>query len=168
MATQCPIVGIVGWSGAGKTTLLARLIAELKRRGYRVGTIKHSGHVDASVDVPGSDTWRHMEAGADVVALASPRLLAVMQRLSEDVGLAEVVAQMPPVDIILVEGYKRAPVPKIEISRGARGDALISRPDELIALVTDRAWDVSVPQFAPNDTAGVAALLVDRFLQIPS
>lgn len=167
-ATSCPVVGIVGWSGAGKTTFLVRLIAELKRRGYCVGTVKHSSHADVSVDAPGSDSWRHMEAGADVVALASPRRLAVTQRLTGDIALADVVAQMPAVDIILVEGYKRTPMPKIEISRAGREEALISRPEELIALVTDRAWDVSVPHFALDDAAGVAALLVERFLRLPS
>lgn len=165
MAASCPVVGIVGWSGAGKTTFLTRLIAELKRYGYRVGAVKHSSHADVSVDVPGSDSWRLMEAGADVVALASPNQLAVIERRASDIALDEVVARMPPADIILVEGYKGASIPKIEVSRLERAEALISRPEELIALVTDGNWDVPVPHFALDDAAGVAAWLDKHFLR---
>ncbi len=168
MAASCPVVGIVGWSGAGKTTFLTRLIAELKRHGYRVGVVKHSSHADVSVDVPGSDSWRLMEAGADVVALASPSQLAVIERRAGDVALAEVVARMPPADIILVEGYKGALIPKIEISRAERAEMLISRPEELIALVTDRVWDAPVPHFWLDDAAGVATWLIECFLRAAS
>jgi len=159
-----PVIGIVGWSGAGKTTFLVNLIAELKRRGYRVATIKHSRHADVRVDVPGSDTWRHAEAGSDLVVLATPRRLAILEQLEESLSLEEVLSRVHGVDIILVEGYKFAHIPKVEISRKERGEKLLSPQEELIALVTDQVWELPVPQFNLDDAAGVADLLKGRFL----
>ena len=159
-----PVIGVVGWSGAGKTTFLIKLIAELKRRGYRVATIKHSGHADVSVDMPGSDTWRHAEAGSDIVILATPRRLAILERLEKGLPLEEVLCRVHDVDIVLVEGYKYASIPKIEISRQERGEDLLSSQAELVAVVTDREWDSPVPRFGLDDAAGVADILAGLVL----
>ncbi|HIP95941.1 MAG TPA: molybdopterin-guanine dinucleotide biosynthesis protein B [Anaerolineae bacterium] len=158
-----PVVCIVGESGVGKTTFLEKLIAELKRRGYRVGTIKHHIH-DFEVDRPGKDSWRHARAGSDVVVIASPYKLSLIERLEREPTLDEVAARITGVDIILAEGYKHSDKPKIEVFRREMGGALLSTPDELVALVTDQPVDLNVPQFDPDDAVGAASLLEARFL----
>jgi molybdopterin-guanine dinucleotide biosynthesis protein MobB len=158
-----PVVCIVGTSGTGKTTVLEKLIAELKGRGYRVGTIKHNVH-GFEVDTPGKDSWRHAQAGSDVVVIASPGKLAVIERLERELTLDEVTARITNVDLILVEGYKYSKKPKVEVFRRDIGHELLFPTDELVALVTDQPFDLDVPQFDPNDAAGLASLLEERFL----
>ena len=160
-----PVIGLAGWSGAGKTTFLIKLIAELKRRGYRLATIKHSSHANVRADVPGSDSWRHAQAGSDIVVLATPRRLALFEQLQEGLSLDEVLARVHNVDIVLVEGFKSARIPKIEISRRERGEELLTRGEDLVAVVTDSSWDVPAPQFGLDDASGVADLLERRFLR---
>lgn len=159
-----PIVCIVGKSNSGKTTLLEKLIGELKRRGYRVATVKHHSHGDFDIDVPGKDTWRHAQAGADQVVIASPIKLAHIRRLEHELGLDEIAACITNVDIILTEGFKRSDKPKIEISRRERGSDLICQPEELIAIATDQPFDLNIPQFGLDDAAGLVDLLVAQFL----
>ena len=161
---KIPVVCVVGKSGTGKTTFLEKLIAELKRRGYRVGTIKHNVH-DFEVDRPGKDSWRHARAGSDVAVITSPVKLAMIERLGRELTLDEVTARVTGVDIILVEGYKRSNKPKIEVSRREMGHELVSTLDELLAVVTDRPFELDVPQFEPHDATGVASLLEARFLK---
>ncbi|MDY7041215.1 MAG: molybdopterin-guanine dinucleotide biosynthesis protein B [Chloroflexota bacterium] len=158
-----PIVCVVGKSGTGKTTFLERLIPELKRRGYRVATIKHNFD-GFEVDRPGKDSWRHSQAGSDVVFIASTHKLAMIERSERDLTLDVVAARITDVDIILTEGYKHSDKPKIEIFRSEVGDELLSNPDDLVALVTDRSFDLDVPQFGLGDAAGVASLLESQFL----
>lgn len=159
---QPPIISIVGLSDVGKTTFLEKLIAELKRRGYRVATIKHDVH-GFEIDRPGKDSWRHAQAGSDVVVIASPTRMAMIRRLDRELTLDELATYLTDVDLILTEGYKRGDKPKIEISRRARGSDLLCSPDELIALVTDQPFDLPVPQYDLDDAAGVADLLEQRF-----
>ena len=161
---KIPVVCVVGKSGTGKTTFLEKLIAELKRRGYRVGTVKHNVH-DFEVDRPGKDSWRHARAGSDVAVITSPAKLAMIERLERELTLDEVTARVAGVDIILVEGYKRSNKPKIEVSRREMGHELVSTLDELLAVVTDRPFELDVPQFEPHDATGVASLLEARFLK---
>ena len=158
-----PVVCVVGKSDTGKTTFMEKLIAELKRRGYRVGTIKHNVH-GFQLDKPGKDSWRHAQAGSDVVVIASPGKLALIERLERELTLDEVAARITGVDIILAEGYKRSDKPKIEVFRWEKGNELLSTPDKLIALVTNQPFDLEISQFDPNDAAGVASLLEARFL----
>ena len=162
--SQVPIVSLVGKSGSGKTTFLEKLLPELKRRGYRVATVKHDIH-GFDVDHPGKDTWRHAQAGADAVVISSPRRMALIQRLDEEMSLDEIAGYMQSVDIIITEGYKRGKRPKIEISRRARSTQLICSEEELIAVVTDQRFSLNVPHFDLNDAAGVAQLLEERFLK---
>lgn len=160
-----PVVSIVGRSNVGKTTFLENLIRELKRRGYRVGTIKHYEH-DFDIDVPGKDSWRHAQAGSDVTVVASPQKMALIQRLEAELPLDQVVMVMPPVDIILTEGYKHENKPKIEVCRGAMQE-LLSAEHELVALVTDQPVDYKyVPQFRFDEAAGVADLLEKKYLSV--
>jgi len=158
-----PVISIVGKSDVGKTTLLENLIRELKARGYRVATVKHDAH-SFELDQPGKDTWRHAQAGSDHVVIASPARIAHIQRIERELTLPEIVATIDDVDIILTEGYKRGPAPKIEVSRAEKGRELLCSREELVALVTDQPFDMDVPQFELNDTKGLADLVVQRFL----
>ncbi len=153
-----PIISVVGKSDSGKTTLLEKLIAELKRRGYRVGTIKHDTH-GFEVDKPGKDSWRHARAGSDVVVIASPDKLALIKKLERELSLDEVASYITDVDIILTEGYKRADKPKIEVHRRAVGGELLCSPHELLAVVTDEPLNIPVPQFSFDETEALVDLI---------
>jgi molybdopterin-guanine dinucleotide biosynthesis protein B len=159
-----PIVSLVGKSGSGKTTLLEKLIPELKRRGYRVGTIKHDAH-SFEIDRPGKDTWRHAQAGSDHVLISSPHRVASIRRVEQELSLEELAAGMTDVDIVLTEGYKRACAPKIEVSRRERSETLICQPDELIAVASDQPFELDVPEYDLNDVQGLADLIEARFLR---
>ena len=158
-----PVISIVGKSGAGKTALLEKLIRELKARGYRVATVKHDAH-SFDIDHPGKDTWRHAQAGSDHVVIASPARLARIQRIERELTLPEIAATINDVDLILTEGYKRGPAPKIEVSRAEKGSELLCTRDELVAIAADRSFDMDVPQFGLDDAAGLVDLVVQRFL----
>ena len=158
-----PVISVVGKSDVGKTTLLEKLIRELKARGYRVATVKHDAH-SFDIDQPGKDTWRHAQAGSDHVVIASPTRIAHIQRLERELALPEIAATITDVDIILTEGYKRGPAPKIEVSRAEKGRDLLCTREELIALAADQAFDMDVPQFGLDDAAGLVDLIEQRFL----
>ena len=114
--TEQRIFGVTGGKNAGKTTLVERLVAEFVRRGWRVSTIKHAHH-DVDVDQPGRDSFRHRQAGANEVAVVGGRRYAIMREQAEP-GLAAVLARLAPADLVLIEGYKREPHPKIEVRAG--------------------------------------------------
>lgn len=160
-----PIISIVGKSNIGKTTLLEKVIRELKTRGYRVATIKHHVHW-FEIDQPGKDTWRHAEAGSDVVVIAAPNRLAMVRRLEAELSLDQIAEMITDVDIIITEGYKRGSKPKIEVSREARSRELICVREELIALATDRYHPEmeGVPQFDLDDAASLTDLIEHAFL----
>ncbi|MBS3901802.1 MAG: molybdopterin-guanine dinucleotide biosynthesis protein B [Dethiobacter sp.] len=159
-----PIVSVVGKSDSGKTTLICGLLPELKRRGYRVATIKHDVH-GFEIDKPGKDTWKHSQAGADIVIISSPAKVALLEKVSEELTLDEVMARISNVDIIISEGYKRNNKPKIEVFRSTVHEApLCTGEDNLIAFVSDIVLDLGVPVFSLNDYAGIAALIERRFL----
>lgn len=159
-----PVVSIVGYSGSGKTTLLERLIRELKQRGYRLAVIKHHRHRGLQLDRPGKDTWRFAQAGADHIVLAGPDKAAHLQTFTEEPSLEQIVSNIQDVDIVLTEGYKGANTPKIEISRGEPKLELITDPDDLIAIASDRSFDLAVPQFELDDVSRLADFIEARFL----
>jgi molybdopterin-guanine dinucleotide biosynthesis protein B len=163
---KAPVVSFVGRSGVGKTTALERVIRELKRRGLRVGTIKHDAH-DFDMDRPGKDSWRHAQAGSDAVVIAGPRRMAMIRKLEQELPIDELVPLMGEVDVVLTEGYKRGDRPKIEVSRQERGTELLCGPEELIALMCDYELDLPVPHFGLEDAEGVADLLMRLFLRGP-
>jgi molybdopterin-guanine dinucleotide biosynthesis protein B len=160
-----PILCIVGRSGSGKTTLLEKLIPELKRRGYRVATVKHHVHPGFEIDQPGKDSWRHAQAGSDHVILAAADKIASIRRLDRELTLDEIASTIHGVDIILAEGYKWAAVPKIEVLRAARSSELVSAPEDLLAIVSDLASAADdLPRFELDDVPGLADLIESRFL----
>jgi molybdopterin-guanine dinucleotide biosynthesis protein B len=159
-----PVVSIVGQSGVGKTVFLEKLVAELKARGFKIGTIKHHPH-DFEIDQAGKDSWRHARAGSDTVVLSSPSKVAVVKRLDREMDIDDIVeAYLTDVELVITEGYKTGPKKKIEVSRKKKGRALVSRPGDLIAIVADQTFDLSVPQFGLEDVSGVADLIEQRFL----
>jgi molybdopterin-guanine dinucleotide biosynthesis protein B len=159
-----PIVSIVGKSDAGKTTLIEKLIPELKRRGYRVATIKHDVH-RFDIDHPGKDSYRHFHAGADWTIIGSPDKVASVRRLDRELTLDEIAAQIRDVDLILTEGYKREARCRIEVSRRAHTTELVSQPGELLAIVADYPIAMAVPVFHLNDIAGLVDLIEREVLR---
>jgi molybdopterin-guanine dinucleotide biosynthesis protein B len=159
-----PVVSIVGTSNAGKTTLIVKLIRELKRRGYKVATIKHDVH-GFDMDTPGKDSWKHAEAGSDCVVVSSPQKLATIRKLARELTVDEIVATLPDVDLVLTEGYKRGDKPKIEVSRKEKGSQLLCGLEELIAVATDQVHDIPVPQFGLDDASGLVDLLERLYLR---
>jgi len=150
--------GVIGWKNAGKTTLVERLVAQFVSRGLRVSTIKHVHH-DVDLDRPGKDTYRHRTAGAHEVILASAQRFALMgEHRAGEPPLTDMLARLAPVDLVLVEGYKRDLHPKIEVWRKAAGHSLIHPNDPTIrAIATDSDLPPhSVPRLDLNDTAAVA------------
>jgi molybdopterin-guanine dinucleotide biosynthesis protein B len=163
-----PIVCIVGRSGVGKTTLLEKLIPALKRRGYRVATVKHHAHSGLEIDQPGKDSWRHVRAGSDHVVVVAPDKIVSIRPTDHESALDEVATTIRDVDIILVEGYKQAAKPKIEVTPravGAQPTESVCAPDELLAVVSPgTAPFPDVPQFGPDDVCGLADLIGARLL----
>ncbi|MEC4589601.1 MULTISPECIES: molybdopterin-guanine dinucleotide biosynthesis protein B [Nitrospirillum] len=146
------LFGLAGWSGSGKTTLMVRLIPELTGRGYGVSTLKHAHH-DFDVDQPGKDSHRHRTAGATEVLVASSRRWALMHELrgAAEPTLADLVAKLSPVDLVLVEGFKRDPIPKLEIWRVENGKAPLFPDDPtIVALAADGPLPVEVPAGLPR------------------
>jgi molybdopterin-guanine dinucleotide biosynthesis protein MobB len=164
-----PVVSIVARSGTGKTTLLEKLIAEFKRRGYRVGAVKHDAH-SFSIDHEGKDSWRLTQAGADTMLITSPEKIAMVKRTAgAEPPLAETIAAYcGDVDIVLTEGFKRSSMPKIEVHRRERSQELLCRGAQhdpaLIAVASDEPLDLDVPVHDIDDASGLVDLIVARFL----
>jgi molybdopterin-guanine dinucleotide biosynthesis protein B len=159
-----PVISLVGKSGVGKTTVLVLVIQEIKRRGYRVGTIKHDAH-GFDVDKRGKDSWRHARAGSDAVAISGPHKMALIRQLDREMPLDEIVRVMGDVDLVITEGYKRGDKPKIEVTRIERGTELLCQAEELIGIMADYPVDMPVPQFSLNDAVGVVDLLEELYLR---
>ncbi|MGC7870324.1 molybdopterin-guanine dinucleotide biosynthesis protein B [Desulfosporosinus sp. SYSU MS00001] len=161
--TRIPVISIVGsGSNSGKTTLLEKIIHEAKQRGWRVGTLKHDVH-GFDLDQPGKDSWRHAQAGADVVAISSPQKIAVMEKVTEDQPLDEVIARIQGVDVIFTEGYKSGNKPKIEVFRSGVHQKPFCRPEELIAIVSDLTFELGIPTFGLDDASGICDLIESLF-----
>jgi molybdopterin-guanine dinucleotide biosynthesis protein MobB len=165
-----PVLSIVAKSGTGKTTLLEKLIREMKRRGYKVGAIKHDAH-RFDIDKEGKDSWRLTQAGADTMLITSPEKLALVKQYpqTEEPSLAESVATYcQDVDIVLTEGFKKSAMPKIEVHRSERSQELLCRgedhDDTLIAVASDSSLDVDVPLYNINDVEGLCDLIINRYL----
>lgn len=162
-----PILSIVGRSNCGKTTLLEKLIRELTQRGWRIGTIKHHFHGPVEVDVPGKDSWRHKRAGARVAALSAPETLFVVRDTAGELPLERIAHQaLFEVDLILTEGFKSGPAPKIEVSRAAEDAPLLCGPeDHLVAVVSDRDLALAVPRFGLDAVGPLADFIEREFLK---
>ena len=156
------IYGVVGYKNAGKTGLMERLVIEIVSRGLSVSTVKHAHH-SFDVDQPGKDSYRHREAGASQTILASANRWALMSELrcSAEPSLQELLDQLAPVDLVLVEGYKRDKHPKVEAFRQETGHRLICKDDPTVrALAADCEVDSDVPRFDLDDTKAIAEFIL--------
>jgi len=155
------VYGVIGWKNAGKTSLMERLVAEITGRGFSVSTVKHVHH-SVDLDQPGKDTFRHRAAGAREVVLASAdRFALLVEHQGPEPELPAVLARLAPVDLVLVEGYKRDVHPKVEVWREATGQPLIQPDDPQIrAVATDAPLSLPVPVLDLNDTKAVADFIL--------
>jgi len=159
-----PVVSIVGKSQSGKTVLMEQLIAEFKRRGYKVAALKHS-RGGMEIDHPGKDSWRYAQAGSDAVLISSPDKLAFIKSLDHDLNIEEILPIVgPEFDLVLVEGFKKSKTPKIEVHRKGLGDDFLCSPEELSAIVTDESLDTNIPQLPWGDTVTVADFIENNFV----
>ncbi len=160
-----PVFSIVGKnSNTGKTTVLCNIIKELKSRGYRVATIKHDVH-GFDIDHPGKDTWKHGQAGSDIVMISSLEKFAMIEKVQVEYTLDEILEKISNVDIIITEGYKRENKPKLEVYRKEAADELLCEDDELFGIVTDVEFDKDIPQFSFDQVKEVVDLIEGKLLK---
>jgi molybdopterin-guanine dinucleotide biosynthesis protein MobB len=164
-AMPIPVVTIIGMSGSGKTTLIEKLIPELKQKGYRLATVKHHSHVGFEIDQPGKDSWRYAQAGSDHVVIAAPDKIASYRLVEKEPSLDEIVSEIKDVDLILVEGYKYAGKPSIEIIRAELGVKFISKPEQLVACAANVPLNVTVPVLNLDDVGSIASFIEGYFLK---
>ncbi|HOE57494.1 MAG TPA: molybdopterin-guanine dinucleotide biosynthesis protein B [Bacillota bacterium] len=160
-----PVFSIVAnGSKVGKTTLLCRIVEELKSRGYRVCTVKHDVH-GFEIDHPGKDTWKHAQAGADIVVISSPKKIAMIEHLNSEYTLDEVLSKINNVDIIITEGFKQENKPKLEIFRKEVSKEIFSKDEDLFAIVTDTPIKKEIPQFDFSEIKEIVELIENKFLK---
>jgi molybdopterin-guanine dinucleotide biosynthesis protein B len=160
-----PIVSLVGYSGSGKTTFMEKLIPALSKYGLNVATIKHDVH-GFEMDKPGKDTWRHKKAGAVATIISSASKIGLVMDSDHDHDPQDLTRLFPKVDIVLTEGYKKGPHPKLEIFRSNVAEnkiPLCADDPVLLAIVGDRKVSRSIPWFGLNDCEGVAQYLIKHF-----
>ena len=162
LAGTPPLILCMGWSGSGKTTFLEKLLPALCGRGLRAAVVKHDAH-GFSMDAPGKDTYRLAQAGAVCTAISGPNGWAILSK--DETGLEALVQKLPPVDLVIGEGFKYAPYPKIEVHRKATGKPFITHDAALLAAVTDEPLDVDVPQLGFDDADACAELILRTFFQ---
>lgn len=158
------VIGIAGYSGSGKTTLIERMIPLLVAEGLRVSLVKHAHHA-FDVDQPGKDSYRHRHAGCMEVLVSSERRWALMHELrgAPEPALSEQLRHLSPCDVVLVEGYKREPIDKIEVHRREAAAPLLFPDDpHVVAIATDEPLETRLPQIALDDAAGVARFLMEH------
>jgi molybdopterin-guanine dinucleotide biosynthesis adapter protein len=156
------IIGLAGWSGSGKTTLVTNVIPVLVKRGLKIATVKHAHH-EFDTDQPGKDSWMHRQAGASEVAIVSSRRWAIVHELGDEPEppLGDVLAKLSPVDLVIVEGFKRHPHPKLEVYRAVVGKPLLHPDDDcIVAIATDAPLpEAQVPILMLGDVESIATML---------
>jgi molybdopterin-guanine dinucleotide biosynthesis protein B len=146
--------------------MLEKLVLEFKRRSFRLGTIKHHSHHGFEIDVPGKDSWRFAQAGSDQVIIASPDKIASYRKIEHELSLDEIAEGISDVDLILVEGYRQAEKPSLEVVRAANSRELIGNQEQRFAVAADFPLNLCVPQFGLEDVQGIANLIETRFLNL--
>jgi molybdopterin-guanine dinucleotide biosynthesis adapter protein len=157
------VFGLAGWSGSGKTTLVTKLIPALKRRGITVSTVKHAHH-SFDVDQPGKDSWHHRQSGAQEVLISSEKRWVLMHELrgAAEPSLDELLRHLNPVDLVLIEGFKRGPHPKLEIHRPSVGKPLLAPEDPaIVAIASDAPLPgTGVPVLPLSDVEAIATFII--------
>lgn len=165
------IFGFAGFSGSGKTTLIEKLLPMLTARGLRVSLIKHAHH-NFDVDRPGKDSYRHREAGCSEVLVTSSRRWVLMHELrgAAEPSLDELVGHLSPCDLVLVEGFKREPIPKLEVHRQANAEAGLLFPHDahVVAVATDAALDTALPCFGLEEIGAIGDFVLRRSAALPA
>jgi molybdopterin-guanine dinucleotide biosynthesis adapter protein len=157
-------IGFAGWSGSGKTTLIEKLIPLFARRGLRVSLIKHAHHT-FDVDQPGKDSYRHRHAGASEVLVTSSRRWVLMHELrgEQEPRFEDQLRHLSPCELLIVEGFKYAPIPKLEVWRAVTGEPLLHPNDShFVAVVTDAKVETRLPVLDLNNADAVAAFVVSH------
>jgi molybdopterin-guanine dinucleotide biosynthesis protein B len=158
------IFGFAGWSGSGKTTLIEQLIPRFVQRGLRVSLIKHAHHT-FDIDQPGKDSYRHRHAGAAEVLVTSSRRWVLMHELrgAQEPSFEEQVRRISPCDLLFVEGFKHAPIPKLEVWRQATGEPLLHPNDpHIVAVASDAKVDTTLPLLDLNDVPGISEFILKK------
>jgi molybdopterin-guanine dinucleotide biosynthesis adapter protein len=162
------VIGLAGWSGAGKTTLLTRVIPRFLEQGLRVSVIKHAHHA-FDVDVPGKDSWTHRQSGATEVLVSSERRWALMHELrgAGEPKLPELLTKMSRVDLVVVEGFKREPLRKIEVHRLANGKPTLFPDDpDIVGIATDAELKTALPVAHLDDIPVIAAMMLAAAISV--
>ena len=154
-----PVIAFAAYSGTGKTTLIEQLIPRLRAKGLQLAVIKHDGH-RFDIDREGKDSWRFTRAGAEVTVISSAEKTALIEQRPRT--LPELLQALPPVDMVLVEGYKNEPLRQIGISRKACGKGLPKAPEHYAAIVTDEDMETTVPVFSPGDYDGITEFIMEN------
>jgi molybdopterin-guanine dinucleotide biosynthesis protein B len=162
MGSMIPYISIVGYSNSGKTTLICKLIEKFTAQGMKVGTLKHDAH-DFEMDHEGKDTWKHRKSGASVVMISSAAKVAAIETLSEPVGFDDLISRFQNVDLVLVEGYKKALTKKIVVGRTLDQVQLRNELEGVIALATTLAVSESSPYpiFDLDDIDNIASFILE-------
>jgi molybdopterin-guanine dinucleotide biosynthesis protein B len=156
------VFGFAGWSGSGKTTLIEKLIPLFVARGIRVSLIKHAHH-SFDVDQPGKDSYRHRHAGCNEVLVTSSKRWVLMHELrgAPEPGFAELIERVSPCDLLLVEGFKREKLPKLEVYRASVGESLLHPQDpDIVAIASDRRIDTRLPFLSLDDAPPIASFIL--------
>jgi molybdopterin-guanine dinucleotide biosynthesis protein B len=166
------VIGFAGWSGSGKTTLIEALVPLLVVQGLTVSLVKHAHH-SFDVDTPGKDSWRHRAAGCTEVLVSSSARFALIHELrgAQELTLGQALDRLSPCDVALVEGYKRAPIPKLEVWREAVGKPLLHPSDRaIVGVAADRPGRLAthLPVFDLNDPASIATFVLERAAAWPA
>lgn len=163
------IFGFAGFSGSGKTTLIEKLIPLLGCRGFRVSVIKHAHHA-FDVDTPGKDSYRHRQAGCGEVLVTSSKRRALTGELrgAPEPSLSELVAKLSPCDLVIVEGFEREPIPKLEVRRRAAEDRgmLFTNDPYIVAIASDEPAETTLPQFGLDDVEPIAEFVLRASLPV--
>jgi molybdopterin-guanine dinucleotide biosynthesis protein B len=157
-------IGFAGWSGSGKTTLIEKLIPQFARKGLRVSLIKHAHHT-FDVDQPGKDSYRHRHAGASEVLVTSSRRWVLMHELrgDQEPKFEDQLKHLSPCDLLIVEGFKYAPIPKLEVWRAATGEPLLHPSDpHFVAVATDAKIESRLPILDLNNVDAIASFVVSH------
>jgi molybdopterin-guanine dinucleotide biosynthesis adapter protein len=160
-----PVIAIIGRGNSGKTTLLINIVEELTKRKYRVATVKHTFH-KLNYDQPGTDTWKHIRAGSRITILSSADMQYIIKPVTTSQGLDTIIELIDKdCDIVLVEGYKKSDVPKIEVYRKTFS-SLLPGINNVVAVASDEPVETPIRQFSLNDSAAITDFIIKDYINI--
>ncbi|MEN6350027.1 MAG: molybdopterin-guanine dinucleotide biosynthesis protein B [Syntrophomonas sp.] len=159
-----PVIGFAGYSNSGKTMVVSQVIKILTNRGYHVAAIKHASH-GYDVDVPGKDSWQHYQAGAEKSIVVGTDSYTIHQRCSQTPKLHDILSSISGVDLIILEGFKTEPVPKIEVIREENNAGFLDPDEQLLGVVSDFPIELNIPVFTFEELESLVDFLLETFMQ---